>query len=109
MADPDDDRPEWWAENESLRAEMELPPYRPPRFADGTHTHEVVPELEERHGCLVRFIGVNTEYPEDWEVRVDGEPVMGIGRHRDRNGNTVYEMDATEFVERLDAELGGPA
>ena len=106
-AEPDPEKPDWWVANESLRTEMALPPYRPPRFADGTYTHEVVSDLEAAHDCLIRFMGVNTEYPEDWEVRVDGEPVMGIGRHRDRNGNTVYEMAAAAFEARLEAELDG--
>jgi hypothetical protein len=101
----DSDRPDWWEANERLREEMELPPYEPPRFIDGVYTHEIVPDLEEEHDCIIMFAGIDPEYPEDWYVRVDGEGVMSIGRHRDENGNTIYEMTADEFVERLEAEL----
>ena len=91
------DRPDWWRENERLRAEMDLPEYRPPRFADGTYTHRVTGPLSDEHGCRIQFVGVNTRYPEDWAVRIDGEPAFGIGRHRDEKGNTVYELSAEAF------------
>lgn len=105
MDDPEDDRPEWWRENERLRAEMDLPEYEPPRFADGTYTHEVTDPLEETYDCRIQFIGMNTHYPEDWDVRVDGEPAFGIGRHRDEHGNTVYELAAARFTEKLTTAL----
>ena len=90
-------RPDWWRENERLREAMDLPEYRPPRFSDGTYTHRVTGPLETEHGCRIQFAGVNTRYPEDWAVRIDGEPAFGIGRHRDEQGNTVYELAADEF------------
>ena len=103
MTDPD--RPAWWRENERLRAEMDLPEYEPPRFQDGTYTYEVTEPLEAAHACRIQFIGLNTNYPEDWEVRVDGDPVLGIGRHRDEHGNTVYEMTADAFRTALRAAM----
>lgn len=105
----DDDRPDWWARNAAYKRRLGVPEYRPPRFRDGVYTHTVVGELEAAHGCTIRFVGRNSTYPEDWEVQVDGTPVMAIGRHRDENGNTVYELDAAEFEARLDAELSDPA
>jgi hypothetical protein len=107
MGDPDaGDRPDWWLENERLREEMALPEYVPPRFSDGTYTHEVVPELEERFDCSILFLGHNTVYPDQWEVQVDGETVMHVGHLRDGDGNTVYEIDAATFRSRLAAALG---
>lgn len=103
--DPDDPRPPWWVENEELRERLELPAYTPPRFRDGTFTHVVTAELEERHGRSIRFFGEDTRYPDDLQVRVDGEPVFSIGRFRDRDGNTVYEMTADEFRRELDQAL----
>ena len=101
MPDAADDRPDWWRENERLRAEMDLPEYRPPRFADGVYTHQVTEPLANEHGCRIQFVGMNTRYPEVWAVRIDGEPAFGIGRHRDEKGNTVYELSAEEFREAV--------
>lgn len=103
--DESDDRPEWWAENERIREEMGLPPYRPPRFEDGTYTHEVVPRLKDAHECSIRFASVNARYPEDWSVEVAGRPLMRIGRHRDENGNTVYELTASEFEDKFEKAI----
>lgn len=94
-----EEKPEWWVENEALREFLDLPSYTPPRFADGTYTHEVIPELEQEHDCKIQLIGVNVEYLDDWEVRIDEEPVDTIGHSRDENGNTVYEVDADRFRE----------
>lgn len=104
MVPPDDHErlPEWWEQNEALRDEMDLPPYRPPRFSDGVYTHEVIPELEDDYDCVILFAGFNTQYPDDWRVEVDGTPLMEIGRHRDENGNTVYEMTSTQFEKEFE-------
>lgn len=101
-----DAKPEWWVENEAIKASFDLPAYEPPRFADGTYTHEVVPSLEGELAGTIRFVGVDTRYPEDWEVRVDGEPVMSIGRRRDDRGNTVYQLSAKAFRDRLREACG---
>jgi len=98
-------RPDWWEENEGLREEMGLPQYVPPRFSDGTYTHEILSELEERFDCSIRFLGRNTVYPDEWEVQVDGETVMRIGRFRDGDSNTIYEMAADEFRAELETWL----
>jgi hypothetical protein len=101
----DDDRPAWWVANDRLREKLGLAEYVPPRFEDGVYTHEVVPDLEADYGVEIRFLGVNASYGDDWEVRVDGESVLSIGRHRDDSGNTVYEMESDEFVAELSAAL----
>lgn len=96
-----DDVPEWWRENEQLKAEMGLPAYEPPRFADGTYTFEIVDRIETAHDCRLRFLGVDTRYEDDWEVRLDGEIAFEVGRRRDDNGNTVYGMTAERFEEAV--------
>jgi hypothetical protein len=101
----DESKPEWWADNEAIKRELGLPAYDPPRFADGVPTHEVVDGLEAEHGCRIRFLARNTRYPEDWTVAVDGQDVFSIGRHRDDNGNTVYELDAEAFVAAIEDAL----
>lgn len=100
------DRPDWWRQNDAIRAEMGLPSYEPPRFRDGTYTHEVVDPLAERHGCQIRLMAVDPRYGDDWEVRVDGDPVLTVGRHRDDRGNTVYEADAAEIRAAIEAAVG---
>lgn len=105
----DDDRPAWWRENERIREELELPEYVPPRFEDGVYTHGVVSELEADHGVEIRFLGLDATHGDDWTVRVDGEAVLSIGRHRDETGNTVYEIDSDEFAARLSADLADGA
>lgn len=115
MVPPSDSesKADWWRTNDELRERLGLPSYTPPRFADGSYTHGVIEGLEDTHGCTIRFVGVDTQYPEDLEVRIDGDPAFSVGRHRDERGNTVYEMSADEFREAvedaLDADGGGGA
>ncbi|MFC6724591.1 hypothetical protein ACFQE1_09430 [Halobium palmae] len=95
-------KPGWWRRNERDRAAMDLPPYEPPRFEDGSYVHEVVSALEAEHGCTVTFLGMNVRYPDDWGVRVDGERAFTVERSRNENGNTVYHVDAPTFRERVE-------
>lgn len=97
---PSDDgskRPEWWDRNQNLKQSMDLPEYAPPRFEDGTYLHSVTDELETEYECSVRIVGIDPRYPDDWEVQVNGKTMFEVGRHRDDNGNTVYELTADEF------------
>lgn len=108
MTDPPEngsERPDWWRNNEDLRQEMDLPPYHPPRFVGGVHTHEVVSPLEDKYDCTIQFVGLNTRYEDDWQIEIDGERLRSIGRHRDENGNTVYEMTAEAFRKAVAAEF----
>ncbi|MFB6080707.1 MAG: hypothetical protein ABEJ81_06905 [Haloferacaceae archaeon] len=100
-------KPDWWRENERIRATMDLPDYEPPRFADGTYTHEVVPALEEELGVGIRFLAVEPRAGEDWEVRIDGETALTVGRRRDDAGNTVYAIDPGPFERRVRAAVDG--
>lgn len=101
-----DERPDWWDRNEAIRDELDLPGYEPPRFADGTFTHEVVPSLEAEFDVAIRFIGFNTSYPDAWELRVDGDRVCDLERRRDSRGNTVYRMTAAEVREAVAGAVG---
>jgi len=89
--------PEWWQRAIEEFEAHDLRPYRPPRFDDGTLVHEVVAGLEREAGIDIRFGSVDTDYRERWTVRVDGDPVGTIGRHRSSEGYTVYELDRAEF------------
>jgi hypothetical protein len=99
--------PPWAQRNASLRAEMGLPAYEPPRFADGTPTHEVIDALEREYGCTLRFVGVDARYGDDWEVRIDGEPTFRIGRRRTETGNVVYQLTAETFRRRVAGTFDG--
>lgn len=99
-------KPDWWLANERIRSEMDLPSYRPPRFDDGVYTHEVIGQLESEFDCEIRFVGMNARHGEDWDVRIDGEPAFSVGRRRDEQGNTVYEVASTPFERRVRAALG---
>lgn len=101
------EKPDWWRENERIRAALDLPDYEPPRFADGTYTHEVVGPLEEDLGVEIRFLAVEPRAGEAWEVRIDGEPALSVERRRDDAGNTVYGMDPETFERRVRAAVDG--
>ena len=97
MSDKEDSKPDWWEKNEHLKQKFDLPPYEPPQFEDGVYLHDVIPELEAEYNCTIRLRGVNVEYPDDWRIEMDGELVVSISRYRDKNGNTVFEMESEEF------------
>ena len=103
--DSGDTTPSWMAHNDGLRTEMGLPPYEPPQFEDGTPTHEVVTRIERECDCTVRFVGVDTRYGDDLDVRLDGRPAFPVGRRRTETGNIVYQMTAAQFRERVRREL----
>lgn len=98
---PMGEKPEWWRANERLRREFDLPGYEPPRFSDGTYTHEVVPDLEAVLGVELQFVGVDARHGDDWTVRADGEPLFSVGRRRDRRGNTVWQLSAEAFEQKV--------
>lgn len=91
--------PDWWRDAIEEYEAHDLRPYQPPRFEDGTLKHEVVSTLEAEHGVSITFLGFNVEYREDWSVRIDGEDVGTIGRHRSARGYSVFEMETDEFAE----------
>ncbi|WP_436348958.1 hypothetical protein [Natronorubrum sp. FCH18a] len=105
MSKDPEERSDWWERNITLREAMELPPYEPPRFEDDIYTHHVIAEVEEEHGCHILFRGVNTHYQEDWNVQIDGEDKFKIGKSRDKNGNTIYEMRSTEFKSEIEEHV----
>lgn len=102
------EKPDWWEANKQLKNELGLPPYRPPRFLDDVYTFEVVGPLESKYNCNIRFSVTNPGYPDDWEVRVNQKPIMEIGKYRDKNGNTIFEITSTEFENKLKNVLENP-
>lgn len=90
--------PQWWQRAIEEFDSYGLRPYRPPRFEDGVFKHRVVERLEAEEDVRIDFIGVNSRYQDDWQVRVDGELVGPIGRRRSPEGFTVFEMDSDAFA-----------
>lgn len=89
--------PEWWRRNiEEFRAHG-MRPYRPPRFTDGAYTPPTIQALEDDLGIAVQLRGVNPQEGNAWEIRVDGETVATVGRRREGEGYTLYEMASGEF------------
>lgn len=84
---------------------MDLPEYDPPRFEDGTYLHRVIDELETEYECPIQIVGINPRYPDNWEVKIDGELIFEVGRHRDDDGNTVYELTADQFRRRFHSAM----
>lgn len=72
---------------------------------DGELTHDIVDRLETEFDVLVRIVGVDVEYGDDWTVFVDGEPVGSVARQRSRNRYTVFEVSSDGFASRRDGPV----
>lgn len=99
------EKPDWWRKNEILREKMSLPPYEPPRFLDGVYTHEITNNLERKYEIEILFIGRDTRYGDDWEITLNGDQIGSIGRHRDSNSNTIYELSSEEFCNIIESNF----
>lgn len=99
--EPNSEKPEWWLENERIRESMGLPEYEPPRFNDDVYVHEVVVKLETEFECEIQIMGLGTDYLDDWEVRLDGETAFTMGRIRNEQGNTLYQVSSETFEKKV--------
>lgn len=97
--------PSWWRSAIKEFDEHDLPPYQPPRFADGVIKHEIVEKLESQYDVTIRFIGINTQYGDNWHVRIDDEIIGEIGHIRAAEGFSVFKMESDEFEEWIHSEL----
>lgn len=93
-----DDYPAWWRENIQEFRDHDMRPYRPPRFSDGELVPEIVLDCEAELGVDVGIRAVNPELEEDWELQVADTTVTTVGRHRDGDGVTIYEMTSDDFI-----------
>ena len=89
--------PAWWRNNVAAFRRHGMRPYRPPRFADGAVTTEIIDRLEAEYGTTVRMRALDPHAGGDWEVVVDGEPVKRIERERTEGGYSEYSVTAAEF------------
>lgn len=98
--------PAWWRENIDTFQRHGMRPYRPPRFADGTITTEVINRLKTDLGVSVRIRALNPHTDGVWEVVVDGDPVDRIERERTEGGYSKYGVTAGEFEEIVTEAAG---
>lgn len=89
--------PEWWRENVEEFRRHEMRPYRPPRFADGELVPSALMRLEDELGVELRLRTVDPEVGESWALTVDGEQVAEVGRTREGEGFTEYDIDSADF------------
>ena len=99
--------PDWWQEAIVEFEDHGLPPYRPPRFEDGTLKHEVVDKLETEFAVTIDFMGINTHPGDEWLVRIDGDPIGRIEHGRAAARFSVFGMTAEEFETWLRSKLEG--
>lgn len=91
--------PAGWVEQVRFRDRYDLPPFRPPRFADGTRIRETIERLEAELGVEIGFS--TTGAAEGWRVEIDREAAFEIDRYRDDAANTVIETTAEAFADRV--------
>lgn len=97
--------PAWWRRNVETFRSHGMRPYRPPRFVDGKFTPSVIGRLEAELGVDIGLRAIDPRVGDRWEVTVDEERVSTVGRRRDGNGYTLYEIDSARFEELVRAEV----
>ena len=93
--------PAGWVEQARFRDRYDLPPFRPPRFEDGTHVRDAVAELESRFDARIEFVRRESE----WVVETDDEGAFRVERRRDAATNVVVGMSAREFRSAVEQRL----
>lgn len=89
--------PDWWRENIEEFRNYQMRPYRPPRFADGELVPPILSRLQDELGVEIRLRAINPEVGNNWELYVDGTHVADVGRTREGEGFTEYDIDAEAF------------
>lgn len=87
----------WRRKNIQLFQKHGMRPYRPPQFADGAHTPELLTTLENELNVSIQFRVVDPQAGNDWTIRIDGEPIGTVERYRDDGGFSVYDIGSEEF------------
>lgn len=99
--------PGWWQRAIEEHDAFGLRPYRPPRFYSDEIVPPVVEELEEALGVDIKLIGKNVAPGDDWSVVVDGQPVFNVGHRRTPEGYSRFEIDRSEFMDRIKKHAKG--
>ncbi len=96
--------PSGWVEQVRFRERYDLPPFRPPRFADGVRVRGTIEAIEADLDVRIGFAAPDVE--EGWWVEIDGERTFRIDRHRDDAANTIIETTAGAFTDRVSEAVG---
>lgn len=96
----------WWRNNIEVFDAHGMRPYRPPQFSDGAYTPKVIRTLEKEHGVSIQLRVLDPQAGNDWEIRIDGEPVETVKRYRDDGGFSVYAIDSEAFRQLVNGSLG---
>ena len=94
--------PPGWVEQVRFRDRYDLPPFRPPRFADGESVASTVADVEDAFGVDLSFVAYA---PGEWAVELDGEQAFDLPRHRDDASNVVVETTADAFRQTVESAL----
>lgn len=97
----DDVKPDWWRAAIEQHREYDLLPYEPSRLADGTPKYRVVSALEAELGVHVQFVGVDVNYGDEWQIRVDGEMIETVEHERVTDGYSIFHIESDELVESV--------
>lgn len=97
MDDETEGQPRWWRDVSAEFDAHDMPAYRPPRFSDGAIVPTVVQRLEDDLAVSIRLRSINPQRDGEWEIVVDGEPVDSVGRRRESEGYSLYELSAGAF------------
>jgi hypothetical protein len=92
--------PSGWVEQAQFRDRNDLPPFRPPRFNDGVRVRSTIEDLETDLDVSIDLIAYDVR-TDGWWVEIDGDPAFSYDRYRDDGANTVIQMDAATFRERV--------
>lgn len=96
LATPDE-QPEGWVEQARFRERYGLPPFRPPRFRDGTLLSDNIAALESELGVDIDLVARDVRH-DGWVVEIDGHQAFRFDHYRDDAANTIVEMTTDEFV-----------
>ena len=99
LAHPDNHL-EGWVEQACFRERYDLPPFRPPRFVDGTSVAETVSALEVQLDISIEFVAYDIDRG-GWLVKVDDERVFRFEQYRDDAANSVVDMDQCAFIDAV--------
>lgn len=97
--------PDWWRKNIKEFRKYNLRPYRPPRFQDDEMVPEIISQLEDEHKVEIQIISTDPSREESWEIRVNGDPVVAINKHRHKLGYSVFMIDSDDVRSAVRNEI----